>query len=161
MPNTDSQSAALAALKLSDEKIAEYRASFNLFDLDGNGMIDFDELREMLRRMGKPCCEASVRDCINKLDDNKNGYIDFYEFCMFMETVKPPSKEQELRTLFDECDTNGDHNIDISELDRLMKRVGYTNLKPSDLQDMMSVIDTDGNGVIDFNEFLAFMTDIM
>lgn len=53
-------------------------------------------------------------------------------------------------------DTDGDGLITADELGTVMKNLGQ-NPTDAELQDMMNEVDGDGNGAIDFREFLVVM----
>jgi len=67
---------------------------------------------------------------------------------------------QEFREAFSLFDKDGDGTITTQELGTVMKSLGQ-NPCESDLQDMINEVDVDGNGTIDFTEFLDMMTKHM
>lgn len=50
--------------------ISEYREAFSLFDKDGNGQITVDELRAVLKTLGKNPTDEEVMEMINSVDEN-------------------------------------------------------------------------------------------
>ena len=58
---------------------------------------------------------------------------------------------------FDLFDKNGGGTIDANELHKTLEDVGI-DLNESDLEDVMMTLDNDGNGEVDFEEFLKLMT---
>ncbi|KAJ1963296.1 calmodulin-like 3, partial [Dipsacomyces acuminosporus] len=62
----------------------------------------------------------------------------------------------ELRDAFSAFDRNSDGNITIKELGSLLSSLGENFSEPG-LQNMASEADTDGNGTIDFSEFVSLM----
>lgn len=64
---------------------------------------------------------------------------------------------REVKEAFRVFDTNGDGCITATELKKLVTSLGY-NITEAELMDMMNQIDADGNGAIDFPEFLALMS---
>lgn len=78
-----------------------------------------------------------------------------------------PEQKQEIRQAFDLFDTDGSgifcwtsHSpgtIDVKELKVAMRALGFEP-KKEEVKRMMADCDIDGNGVIDFNEFLILMT---
>jgi len=75
---------------------------------------------------------------------------------------KQLSDEQiaEFREAFSLFDKDGDGTITTTELGTVMKSLGQSPCE-SDLQDMINEVDADGNGTIDFKEFLEMMTKHM
>ena len=53
-------------------------------------------------------------------------------------------------------DKDGDGKITAKELGTVMRSLGQ-NPTESELQDMMNEVDADGNGTIDFSEFITMM----
>lgn len=68
---------------LTNEKL-EY--VFKLFDKDGNGSIDTQEVREMLG-VGKNVDQKVWDDIIREVDTNGDGEIQFTEFKVMMEKL--------------------------------------------------------------------------
>jgi calcium-binding protein CML len=67
---------------LEDRK-KRLRECFLVFDADGNGKIDAEELKAILTRSTEAGTELTVADCqdiINDFDDDKDGMLDFEEF---------------------------------------------------------------------------------
>ena len=56
------------AENLSEEKIAEFRAAFELFDKDRDGKITTKELGTVMRSLGQNPTEAELQDMINEVD---------------------------------------------------------------------------------------------
>ena len=76
-------------------------------------------------------------------------------------TATCPGAPQELREVFDLFDTDGSGGIDATELKAAMKALGFTDTTKAHVQEMMSGVDKDANGHIDFDEFLGMMTSKM
>ena len=62
----------------------------------------------------------------------------------------------EYKEAFNLFDRNGDGNITTAELGTVMRSLGQ-NPTEAELADMVNAIDTDGNGVINFVEFVRLM----
>ena len=77
---------------------------------------------------------------------------------LFSKFVKAPELEiEELKEAFNLFDTDGSGNIDAKELKAAMRALGF-QVKKADVRKMIADIDKDGNGSIDFEEFLDMMT---
>jgi calcium-dependent protein kinase len=64
---------------------------------------------------------------------------------------------KDLKEMFLAMDENGDGTLTVGELKDGLERAGVA--VPTDLQELMESIDTDGSGVIDYSEFLAATLD--
>merc|ERR1712071_311631 len=69
---------------------------------------------------------------------------------------KMPASTDELREAFTMFDKNGDGCISGKEIGKVMQSLGQ-NPTNAEIKDMINDIDTDGNGVIDFPEFVTLM----
>ena len=72
--------------------------------------------------------------------------------------VDPRTEEQiaEFKEAFSLFDRDGDGSITSKELGTVMRSLGQ-NPSEAELQDMINEVDVDGNGSIDFPEFLSLM----
>ena len=64
---------------------------------------------------------------------------------------------EEIKEAFDIFDVNKDGHIQVSELLKAMTTLGFDAKNPA-IYNMIADMDEDGNGVIDFTEFLDMMT---
>lgn len=64
---------------------------------------------------------------------------------------------EEIKEAFDIFDVNKDGHISVSELVKAMETLGF-NSKNEAIYKMIAEMDEDGNGTIDFAEFLDMMT---
>ncbi|XP_046330583.2 calmodulin-like [Haliotis rufescens] len=73
----------LAAMpNIAEEKRShgEMRRAFDQIDKDGNGLLDADELKDVLTRCGRSLSMKEVKSLIAKVDVNGDGKLDFNEF---------------------------------------------------------------------------------
>jgi Ca2+-binding EF-hand superfamily protein len=54
----------------------ELRKTFNIFDIDGNGFITADEIKQTMAHLGENISDAEVLDMIKAADKNGDGRID-------------------------------------------------------------------------------------
>ena len=77
-----------------------------------------------------------------------------------MTDVLSPEKIQIYRETFKAFDRNGDGTISTKELGVVMRTLGQ-NPTEAELSDLIAEIDQDGNGEIDFDEFVKLMSKKM
>lgn len=68
------------ASQLTEEQIAEFKEAFSVFDENGDGVIDKEELGAMMSSLGLDRTSSELQDMINEADTNGDGLIDFPEF---------------------------------------------------------------------------------
>ena len=65
---------------LDQEKIEELRETFDHFDSDNNGKIDFQEFKKLLDALDSGMNHQEMEVGFDVIDNDNNGYIDFEEF---------------------------------------------------------------------------------
>lgn len=58
----------------------ELRMAFDIFDKDGDDLLDIDELSKILMQVGDPMTQEEVRELFTEADTNGDGTIAFSEF---------------------------------------------------------------------------------
>ena len=142
---------------LSDEKITEFKAAFGLFDKDRDGSITTKELGTVMRNLGANPTKVELNAMIKEVDENDDGTIDFKEFLYLMvRKMKDTDTEEELLEAFKVFDRDSNGYITSHELRHVMSKLGE-NLTPEDLEQMIKEADIDGDGQIDYEEFVRLM----
>ncbi len=79
----------------------------------------------------------------------------------FIVGVKSTQEElDELRKMFLQLDENGDGTLSIDEIENGMHKImGNLQGDPDDYKEMMRNLDLDGNGVVDYSEFITAAID--
>lgn len=143
--------------QLTEQKIAEFRETFDLLDKDSNGRITTEDLIVMMRSLGQNPTESELRDMIDPLDGDGDGEIDFDEFLTVMASkTKATDTEDELRCAFEALDRNHDGYITGAELNEAMVRLGE-RFTDEEVEAMIREADLNGDQMIDFGEFVAVM----
>ncbi|KAG8383345.1 hypothetical protein BUALT_Bualt04G0002800 [Buddleja alternifolia] len=126
------------AERLSEEEIGGLKELFRMIDTDNSGTITFDELKDGLKRA----------------DIDNSGTIDYGEFLAATVHLNKLEREENLVSAFAFFDKDGSGYITIDELQQACKEFGLSELH---LDEMISEIDQDNDGQIDYGEFAAMM----
>lgn len=144
---------------LTADQRDELKAAFTMFDKDGDGAISIQELSAVLQSLGQQCpTEDELQLLMNSVDTDQNGVIDFEEFVLLMNAMltEPIDHEAEMLQVFRVFDKDGDGFISEGELRLAMMNLGE-RMSDAELREMIAAADTDGNGQIDYAEFVAMM----
>uniref|UniRef100_A0A8D2JFL3 EF-hand domain-containing protein n=1 Tax=Sciurus vulgaris TaxID=55149 RepID=A0A8D2JFL3_SCIVU len=135
-------------LILTEEQIAEFKEAFFLFVKDSDGTITTKELGTVMRSLGQNPTEAELQDMINEVDADGKGTIDFPEFLTMM------ARKMKDTDIFDE---DGNGYISAAELRHVMTNLGE-KLTDEEVDEMIREADIDGEGQVNYEEFVQMMT---
>merc|ERR1712029_1282315 len=93
---------------------------------------------------------------VMEVDLYGDGTIDFPEFLQMMKKSNEQEQLDDLKEAFKMFDRNKDGFIDLNELKKVTSLIG-TSLSNADLCKFMNEADKDGNGKIDYEEFVDMM----
>lgn len=142
---------------LTEEQIAEFKEAFQIFDKDGDGSITTKELGTVMRSLGQNPTEEELKNMIREVDADGSGTIDFKEFLGLMaRKMKETDTEEELIEAFKVFDRDGNGLISAHELRFVMTTAGE-QLSDEDIDEMIRDADLDGDGYIDYEEFVRLM----
>eukprot|EP00918_Siedleckia_nematoides_P105232 GHVU01229822.1.p1 GENE.GHVU01229822.1~~GHVU01229822.1.p1 ORF type:complete len:163 (+),score=34.18 GHVU01229822.1:46-534(+) len=152
--------------EFSEQQIGELRDAFNIFDKDGDGSITTDELHTVMMSLRQSASADDIREMIKQVDIDGNGTVDFEEFLKMMsrskvrlercEDAHKKTQEEEMRQAFRVFDIDGNGYIDATELRTTMNNLGEC-LSEEDVKAMIREADTNGDGRIDYEEFIRMM----
>ena len=142
---------------LSQEQVSEFKEAFSLFDKDGDGTITTKELGTVMRSLGQNPTQSELTDMIQEVDADGNGTIDFQEFLIMMHRkMKDTDSEEEIKEAFKVFDKDGNGFISAIELRHVMTNLGE-KLTDEEVDEMIREADVDGDGQIDYQEFVTMM----
>ncbi|KAI3524434.1 hypothetical protein L1887_03089 [Cichorium endivia] len=154
----------------SRERKAELKSVFATFDKNKDGFITKQELSDSLKNIGISTSERDVLEMVQKVDVNGDGLIDFDEFCELFESMMSREDEEgskiddgdrediDLKEAFDVFDGDKNGLISVEELGLVLDSLGFKEGKKlEDCKKMISKVDIDGDGMINFHEFKNMM----
>ncbi|KAK4401649.1 Calmodulin-like protein 30 [Sesamum angolense] len=133
---------------------------FNKFDANEDGKISPEEYKAILKALGKGnLLTKEVQKIFEVADLDGDGFIDFNEF---VEVQKKGGgvKIVDLQSAFQAFDKDNDGKITVEEVYELLRKLGE-RCSIQDCRKMVQAVDTNGDGVIDSDEFIAMMTKTM
>ncbi|KAE8720891.1 Calcium-dependent protein kinase 2 [Hibiscus syriacus] len=142
------------AQRLSEEEIAGLKEMFKMIDADNSGQITYDELKVGLKKFGADLDESEFHALMKAADVNNNGTIDYEEFVAATLHLNKIEREDNLMAAFSYFDKDGSGYITQDELQKACQEFGIEEIH---LDEMIGEIDTDNDGRIDYNEFVAMM----
>nr|CAB3498916.1 unnamed protein product [Digitaria exilis] len=141
---------------LSVEEVEVIRDMFALMDTDKDGRVTLQELKAGLRKVGSKLAEPEMELLMEAADVNGNGYLDYGEFVAITIHLQRLSNDAHLRTAFLFFDKDSSGYIERAELaDALADEAGHTD--EAALNNVLREVDTDKDGRISFDEFVAMM----
>ena len=142
---------------LSEERITEFKAAFELFDKDRDGAINNKELGTVMRNLGQNPSDEELKQMIKEIDLDGNGVIDFNEFLYLMvKKMNGNDTEEELLEAFKVFDRDGNGYVTSHELRSVMTSL-CEGTTPEEVEEMIKEADIDGDGQIDYQEFVKMM----
>lgn len=130
-----------------------------MFDQNSDGRITKKELGDSLHKLGIYISEEELSAMIEKIDVNEDGCVDIEEFGALYETIMDEKNEEDdIREAFKVFDQNGDGYITVEELRSVLNSLGLKQGRTAeDCKRMISKVDKDGDGMVDFKEFKQMM----
>lgn len=149
--------------QLTDEQRQEIREAFELFDADKNGLLDGHEMKVSMRALGvvdvtREDIQRYMQDCAAR-DQHGQPLMDIAGFTDIMtEKFALRDPRQEMVKAFQLFDENNTGKISLRSLRRVARELGE-NMSDEELQAMIDEFDTDQDGEINLDEFLAIMLE--
>ncbi|KAK4564983.1 hypothetical protein RGQ29_006860 [Quercus rubra] len=135
----------------------EVKKIFNKFDKNGDGKISRDELKDILHALGSRTTSDEVSRIMSEIDKDGDGFISLDEFTEFhMGGSSSASSTKELRDAFDLYDLDKNGLISAKELHEVLRRLGE-KCTLVECSKMISSVDKDGDGHVNFEEFKNMM----
>lgn len=148
------------ARQQDDGTLSALRQVFTELDQDGDGIITFNELKEGLKNSGHDATFTSkeLQHLARAVDADGSGEIDYTEFLAAAMERKAVVQESALWAAFRVFDKNDDGRISLKEIQEVLgtKEVNRTVSKEQ-IKKILAEVDTNGDGFIDFHEFIAMM----
>ncbi|CAA0826801.1 Calcium-dependent protein kinase 30 [Striga hermonthica] len=141
---------------LSVEEVEVIRDMFALMDTDNDGKVTYEELKDGLRKVGSQLAEPEIKLLMDVADVDGNGVLDYGEFVAVTIHLQRMENDEHIRRAFTFFDKNKNGYIELNELrEALEDESGEADLDV--VNDIMREVDTDKDGQISYDEFVAMM----
>jgi len=140
---------------LSEEEIIGLKEMFRGIDTDNSGTITLEELKHGLAKQGTKLSEYEVKQLMEAADADGDGTIDYDEFITATMHLNRMDREEHLYTAFQYFDKDNSGYITIDELEQALHEYGMHDGR--DIKEIISEVDADNDGHINYDEFVAMM----
>ena len=114
-------------------------------------------MKSSLIGLGYNPTDAELQEMVTSIDSNKNGEIDFEEFLgMVTKKMKAGASDEEIKDTLRVFDKDCNGFISAAELRQALANLGQ-KLTEEEVDEMIREVDFDGDGQIDYAEFLSLM----
>ncbi|XP_067117532.1 calcium-binding protein 2 [Osmerus mordax] len=151
-----------AERELAQAELDELAEAFKLFE-QGDGYMNYKDVAECMRTMGYMPTEMELLEIVQQIKMRMGGLMDFDDFCelmgprMMSETVDMLGLK-ELKSAFQQFDTDGDGKITQDEMKEAVKSLLGEKLKKGELEEILKEMDINGDGDVDFDEFVMMLS---
>ncbi|XP_039011839.1 calcium-dependent protein kinase 3-like [Hibiscus syriacus] len=147
------------AENLSEEEIIGLKEMFKSMDTDYSRTITFDELKAGLHKLGTKLSKSEVWQLMEAVcfqaDVDGNGMIDYVEFITATMHMNRIEREERLYAAFQHFDKDNSGYITMEELEQALRKYNMKDEKT--LREIIAEVDTDRDGRINYDEFVAMM----
>ncbi|XP_039997074.1 calcium-binding protein 2 isoform X1 [Xiphias gladius] len=149
--------------ELAQAELDELQEAFKEFDYDQDGYLNYKDVAECMRTMGYMPTEMELLEIVQQIKMRMGGLMDFDDFIELMgprmmgETADMLGLK-ELQSAFVQFDLDGDGKINQEEMKEAVKTLLGEKLKKGELEEILSELDINSDGNIDFEEFVMMLS---
>jgi len=147
------------ATNMGTEPQKKIREQFDRLDKNGDGALDAGELSLLLIDMGftKTQAHSEASKIIQSTDEDDSGEIEFEEFARIWQRKLLSVNDSYIHAVFTVLDEDGNGTIEAHELAKVLNMQGEGD--DEKIRELIDEVDTDGDGVINWDEFYAAMVE--
>ncbi|RLV95496.1 Cell division control protein 31 [Spathaspora sp. JA1] len=137
--------------ELLDEQKLEIREAFSIFDMNGDGYLDYHECKVAFRALGFDLPKRQVLDIINEYDTDETNLINYDNFFKVVgQMILDRDPLDEIKRAFKLFDEDNTGKISLRNLRKIAKDLGE-NLTDEELRAMIDEFDLDEDGEINMS----------
>jgi len=147
---------SLVAHLLDDSEIEDLNRAFKSFDTNGDGTLSLQEIERAFKETNT---QADLEDFFQKVDFNHNSQIEYSTFIAAMLDQKYFHRREHLWRAFKAIDQENKNVITVDQLTEAFKNLDQTDapVTHEEIQSIMQKTDTNQDGMISFEEFVALI----
>ncbi|CAL9086487.1 unnamed protein product [Musa textilis] len=141
---------------LSIEEAEDIKEMFRMMDTDNDGIISHDELKAGFPKFDSHLVESEMQMLIEAIDTKGKGTLDYGDFVAVSLHLQRMTNDEHLRRAFSYFDKDGNGFIESEELREALEEDGAPD-STGLANDILYEVDTDKDGRISYDEFVAIM----
>ena len=145
-------------LDIPEDKIAEYKEAFDMFDKDKSGTISAVEITKIMKNFGNPVSKKEVDRMIAEIDTTGDGELDFEEFVTLMHrniSYIEESEEDLVLRAFKSFDKDHDGKITNYEFRYILTQLG-DKFTDEECDTLFKECDLDNDDILVYQDFINF-----
>ncbi|SOS77369.1 calcium-dependent protein kinase 2 [Plasmodium sp. gorilla clade G1] len=149
----------IIAKHLCDVEINNLRNIFIALDVDNSGTLSSQEILDGLKKIGYQKIPPDIHQVLRDIDSNASGQIHYTDFLAATIDKQTYLKKEVCLIPFKFFDIDGNGKISVEELKRIFGRDDIENpLIDKAIDSLLQEVDLNGDGEIDFHEFMLMMS---
>jgi calcium-dependent protein kinase len=143
------------ASRLTDDEVKKLKDAFQKIDVNGDGMLTLEELKNAINQ-NPEVHVMNIEQIFKTIDTDNSGVINYTEFLAASIDKRIYLQEDKLRDAFKLFDEDKSGKISKSEISKVLK----FKKSGTEMTKLFEKYDLNGDGEIDFDEFLNMMKDL-
>eukprot|EP00210_Caulerpa_lentillifera_P006099 g5827.t1 len=145
----------LIASMLPEKEVEGLRTIFEKLDKDQDGWISLEEMKSAMKEKGAKVREYELYRMIQNADLDQRGAVNYEEFIAANIQICRLDSEENIQKAFEALDA--DHNGYITRDEIVNALKNQNNHTEEEIDNIVAEVDLNGDGRIDYPEFLAMI----
>ena len=143
-------------LDIPEDKIAEYKESFDMFDRNKKGKITINDISKIMKNFGYPLSKEEAKKMVSSIDASGDGEVNFEEFVMLMERHIHDISDDPVLQAFRDFDKNYDGKITNYEFRYILTHVGENKFSDKEVDELFKECNIKDEGELEYENFIMF-----
>ena len=143
-------------LDIPEDKVAEYKESFDMFDRNKKGKITINDITKIMKNFGYPLSKDEAKKMVSSVDSSGDGEVDFEEFVMLMEKHIHNIGDDPVLQAFRDFDKKDDGKITNYEFRYILTHVGDNKFSDKEVDELFKECEIKDEGELEYENFIMF-----